>query len=342
MQLQKKLKLLYILDFLKKTDEQHPITTNQIVSKLQSMGIDAERKSVLRDIHLLKEEYGCEIELSEDNRLGYYMSCREFEDWEVKLLCDAAAGAQFLTESDRRALIDKLCDLTGEAVGNQIKRTALIRRADGQKGETKRNIDVVMRAIAAGKKVSFQYTVTKVDKQEDKKRTGLEYCVSPYALAWKDNAYLLFGNYEGKDNVSVYRLDRMRGVKILEEAVYPLRQIYRDRPYEKLREHMEKSVYNYGGETVSVTLKTNPAMLDAIRDQFGDNFHAHSCDGGIEVVVQTVNSDGLYFWLMKYGLAVRVLKPEAVRKKVINNLKIALNRYYKEGASYADENASGD
>jgi len=48
--MQKKLKLLYVLDILKKTDEQHPITTNQIVSKLENYGIEAERKSVLRDI----------------------------------------------------------------------------------------------------------------------------------------------------------------------------------------------------------------------------------------------------------------------------------------------------
>jgi hypothetical protein len=51
--MQKKLKLLYVLDILKKTDEQHPITTNQIVSELENYGIEAERKSVLRDINLL-------------------------------------------------------------------------------------------------------------------------------------------------------------------------------------------------------------------------------------------------------------------------------------------------
>lgn len=56
--LQKKIKLLYVLDILKRTDEQHPITTNQIVSKLQAYGINAERKSVLRDINMLRDELG--------------------------------------------------------------------------------------------------------------------------------------------------------------------------------------------------------------------------------------------------------------------------------------------
>ena len=162
--MQKKLKLLYVLDILKKTDEQHPITTNQIVSKLENYGIEAERKSVLRDINLLKDEYGCELELSEDNRLGYYMAGREFEDWEIRLLCDAAAGAQFLTEKDRRTLIDKLCNLTSEAVGKQIKHTTFIRGSGGQKRSTKNNIDIVMRAIAAQKKVSFQYADIKNDE----------------------------------------------------------------------------------------------------------------------------------------------------------------------------------
>ena len=39
-----KLKLLRVLDILRETDDEHPITTNQIIQQLALYGIDAERK----------------------------------------------------------------------------------------------------------------------------------------------------------------------------------------------------------------------------------------------------------------------------------------------------------
>ena len=49
-----RLKILYILDFLKReSDEEHPVTANDICEFLDSQGISAERKSVYADISLL-------------------------------------------------------------------------------------------------------------------------------------------------------------------------------------------------------------------------------------------------------------------------------------------------
>ena len=70
--MQPKLKLLRILDILRETDEKHPITAPSICTKLYEMGISAERKSVCRDIRTLAE-YGYDIVLCHDNKLGYYM-----------------------------------------------------------------------------------------------------------------------------------------------------------------------------------------------------------------------------------------------------------------------------
>ena len=50
-------KLLRTLDILKTTDEQHPITTAKIIEQLREYGLEPERKSVLRDIKLLRD-YG--------------------------------------------------------------------------------------------------------------------------------------------------------------------------------------------------------------------------------------------------------------------------------------------
>ena len=45
-----RLKILYILDFLKReSDEEHPVTAKDICEFLDSQGISAERKSVYRN-----------------------------------------------------------------------------------------------------------------------------------------------------------------------------------------------------------------------------------------------------------------------------------------------------
>ena len=49
-----KLKLLYIIKILReKTDEEHPISTGELISELEKCGISAERKSVYDDIEAL-------------------------------------------------------------------------------------------------------------------------------------------------------------------------------------------------------------------------------------------------------------------------------------------------
>ena len=56
-----RLKILYILDFLKReSDEEHPVTAADICEYLDSQGIAAERKSVYADISALTD-YGADI-----------------------------------------------------------------------------------------------------------------------------------------------------------------------------------------------------------------------------------------------------------------------------------------
>lgn len=74
--MQPKLKLLKIMDILRETDETNPITAPAICQRLAEMGISAERKSVCRDINTLKE-YGYNIKLCHDNKLGYYMDASD-------------------------------------------------------------------------------------------------------------------------------------------------------------------------------------------------------------------------------------------------------------------------
>lgn len=337
---QKKLKTLFVLDILRETDEEHPITTNQIVDKLRSYGVEAERKSVLRDISLLKEYYNSHIELSQDNKLGFYMASREFEDWEIKLLCDAAGSAKFLTPDDRRTLISKLCGLTSVEMGKRIKAmTAIKRQSAGiSKSKTKINIDTTMQAIKQGKQITFKYAAMTLDKKEELKRNGYDYQASPYAIFWKDDAYQLAAVFGSHKELSIYRLDRMRDVVIKDEPSVRLSDILGSSPHEKLQQSIENRIYNYTGDKTRLLIKTYDYMLDALYEQFGTILSIQQVDDHLEVSVETENSNGLYYWLLQYGKNVTVIEPQAVREKMRAMIRKIYINYKDSSSSSANSN----
>ena len=78
-----KLKLLHILSMMKKTDEFHPLNATQIKEKLKAYMIDAERKSISRDIECLSDAGYSIIKCANHNK-GWYMTDQDFEDFIIK------------------------------------------------------------------------------------------------------------------------------------------------------------------------------------------------------------------------------------------------------------------
>ena len=74
----RKEKLLRVLDIMRKTDEEHALTIAEIIGKLRLYGIEAERKSVARDLQTLADS-GYSV-MSAGKREGYYLAEREFDD----------------------------------------------------------------------------------------------------------------------------------------------------------------------------------------------------------------------------------------------------------------------
>lgn len=325
-----KLKLLRVLDILKETDEFSPITTNAIVKNLKLYGIEAERKSVLRDIATLTD-YGYDILLHSDNKLGYYIASRDFEDWELKVLCDAVMGSRFLTVSDKDNLIKKISNLSSKTGKSLLRGTLLsINNSINESNQTKIFIDKIMTAVKLGKKVEFKYVKTNQKLKKEYKRDGWVYLVNPYSLIWKDDKYYLIGNYDKYNDLSFYRLDKIRDLVICEDKAKPLSDVLGKDEKRKLSEYIEKTIYTYSGDKVSLTLKTYDYMIDDLVDYFGKTIHIQKKEDYLLVSVQTVLSKGLYYWLMQFGEHITVISPEEVRAEFKKRLGIIYRNYKEE------------
>ena len=91
-----KLKTLFIYNFLDKfSDDEHPLSTTDLISMLADKGIKCERKSIYADIAALNE-IGCDIVTVTSPKRGFFMATRTFEIPEVMLLIDAVSSAALL------------------------------------------------------------------------------------------------------------------------------------------------------------------------------------------------------------------------------------------------------
>ncbi len=100
------IKLLVLYDILSKmTDEDHALSTNEIIDELAKRGITVSRKVLLSDIDLLNK-YGYEI-LSYTKKARYYYAVHQlFDTAETTMFADIIKASK-LTESRKETIINK-------------------------------------------------------------------------------------------------------------------------------------------------------------------------------------------------------------------------------------------
>lgn len=102
-------RLLFLLRYLQQnTDDQHLVTTPELLSALESAGYPADRKTLYDDIHVLREDFDIDIITEKHRGNEYFVGAREFGLPELKLLIDAVASSRFISARESRKLIDKL------------------------------------------------------------------------------------------------------------------------------------------------------------------------------------------------------------------------------------------
>lgn len=210
-----KLRVLRVLDIMKKSDEAHPLNSTQIVERLKEYGIDGERKSIGRDIQCL-EDAGFSIKKCENHNDGWYMTDQDFEDWELKMLADAVTSAKFLTMEDTRALlahIKGLATQSGEALINAT--TVTDPEMKLQNPSFKQKFDTVITAIAQGKMISFRYVDLGPGNSRIPRKNGRIYEVSPYFLTLDREEYFVICSILPYNDATPFRLEMMEGMELV-------------------------------------------------------------------------------------------------------------------------------
>lgn len=307
-----KLKLLYIIKLLtENTDEDHPVSTADIIAYLESKGIRSERKSIYDDVEKLCE-FGYDI-IQVHSRLGggYYLAGRDFELAELKLLVDAVQSSRFITTRKSRSLIKKLELLAGKHDAGKLQRQVYVAgRIKTENESIYYNIDNIHRAIQENKQIEFQYLDWNL-KKELVPRVGSRKQVSPWALIWREENYYLAA-FDSVDGIlKHYRVDKMGQVKMLQDAREGMEQFAKTDP----ASYANQTFGMFSGEEDIVTLQFPNRLIGVVLDRFGRDADIRPVTDRVFRIRARVAVSGQFFgWLAGIGREAVVVGPASVKE----------------------------
>ncbi len=138
------------------TDENHPVSTPELVKIFQAEDAHASRKTVKDDIDVLVGE-GFDIVTVRSTQNSFFWGSRIFELPEIKLLIDAVSSARFISKEKSAELVSKLTGLVSRQQARKVRRHLYM--ADRVKAENHQLyyiVDAITDAINERKKICFQ------------------------------------------------------------------------------------------------------------------------------------------------------------------------------------------
>lgn len=320
-----KLKLLYIQKILlEETDETHALTVNQIIEKLASIGIAAERKSIYDDIDALRS-FGMDVISIRSRANSYFVGSRDFELAELKLLVDAVEASRLLTAKKSLALIRKLERCTSQYNANLLQRQVFVaNRIKNMRESIYYNIDKIHQAISEKKKISFKYIEWNIDKNEKLRKNGNDYCENPCGLCWDNDNYYLIAYNNKYENLVHYRVDKMMSVEILEENC-DFGNL--EQPFDPAQ-HACKYFGMFGGKEEKVSIYFDNSLVGVVLDRFGKNIVLRkSGENGFTISVDVAVSPIFFAWLLGFGTKAKIIAPSNVQKDLAKYCKSIVKIY---------------
>lgn len=353
--------VLDLLDVLKRySDKNHPLTQKSIIEILESeYGYKKVRRQTIQsNIERMIDHYELDdrtIRLSaEDNyfdnevedideikrRITDIYYHHKFSNSELLLLIDSILFSKQIPQEDRKRLIEKLESLFSKNFNSRMGNVTSM-SATNKKDKSLRhqalfdNIKEIDKAITQSKKILFNYLEYKVQgskivlegrkNSQDEKR---EYIINPYYMVASNGRYYLICNNNSFDNISIYRVDRITNIKILDERRKSMRDVKGLGENFNLNDYMAENIYMFGGKSEYVELELTEEFLDEFMDWFNlDDISLRGKKNGQIIVRVKSNRMAMRKWALRYALYTRVLSPQDLVDEIKEDLQKAMKNY---------------
>lgn len=306
-------RLLCILKCLwEDTDEDHPITTMQLIDLLKiKHGISAHRITVSKDIATLVE-FGIDVVTIRSTQCKYFVASRKFELPELKLLIDAVESSKFITKKKSDVLIEKIHTLASTGQALKLKRNNyVVDRVKPDNEQIYYIVDAINEAINSQKQISFQYYDYTGQKEKILKNKGEVYKLSPYSLFWNGDYYYVVGYSDKKGKIVSFRVDRITAPPtVLMDEILPMPKDF------DLAFFAKEVFFMFSGNTDEIELRCDNSLMKTMLDRFGDDVSILEYDTkSFRLKTEVSVSPTFFGWVFGFDGKVQILAPEEVKNQ---------------------------
>lgn len=317
-----KLKTLYVAKyFLENSDENHPTTAGDIVDYLRNeCGVEAERRAIYRDIAILRDEFGMDIDGGQGGK--YRLLSRQFEFDDLRLLAECVHAAKFISANQAKTLVDTIGEFCSVYQAEQLQQEVFL--CDRVKTTQRGTMAIISKINAAmshkldGKphtpqKISFKYLkYTLQDRNAQvERRKGAIYKVSPYKLLINEGNYYLLAFDDKAQDMRTYRIDRMKEVKLLDEP----REGTEAFEAVDIESYTRRVFSMFGGDQKRVSIRFINPLLDTAIERFGtspDVFYRPDDERHFVVTADVEISNQFFAWVCGFGKRAKIINPPDV------------------------------
>ena len=306
-----KIKLLKLYELLRQhTDEERPLSTNQLCAMLKAEGITCDRRTLAEDIDILNAN-GFEV-LRRRTRYAmlFYIVDRRFDLAEVKILIDAIQAASFITPQKTKELTDKVAGLAGSHMAAALTGNLVTFNTRKHTNEAiYYTVDTLQRALQQKLKASFQYFDLDENGNRVLRKKSERYVVNPVGLVYHEDNYYLVTYHETHEATVNYRVDRIANAKVEDETVAEQAIALSD----ELGVYTERIFKMFNGPQATVELQFDRKLIDAVHDKFGEGIEIIACKRGLcKATVEVLISPVFFAWCFQFGLSMKILSPDSV------------------------------
>ena len=304
-----KLKVLYLWKILQEeTDAEHGLSMTQILERLDSYGISAERKSIYDDIKTLRD-FDIDIKTYQRNPVEYAIERRDFTLEELMLMVDAVQSCRAITERQARMLITNIKQLATNREQALLDRRIHVEGRIKSKSESVLStVDAIHEALRLRCKVAFAYRKIGADGKPHETREGKRHEVTPVAISYDDGFYYLTAWNDHHANLTEYRLDRMAKVSVERDIPATRNEEITNYAFDQGKAVM---FGRFNGEEVVCELTVDPDKVEIITDRFGKGAAFLPFDGQqVRARVKVCKSQQFFGWVASMGRAVSIAAPQ--------------------------------
>lgn len=310
-----KIKLLKIWEILhRKSDAQHPLSTQDIITELSHLGISCDRRTVYGDIDAMQSNGYSILNRRRGHDMVYWVQERKFDLPELKNIMDAIQNSKFIPKDKTEELLNKIASLGGSESTHLLKRNAI--RFHVVK-HTNDDIYVITecleRAIEHEQRVSFRYFDLNASGERVFRHNNQLYKEEPLAMICDDgNYYLIFyrAEPEYENNVKVFRVDRIADISETDESISK-----EAKKASKAIANYPKQVFKmYGGKIRKDRLSFDESLIGVMFNKFGEEISIKKSGARFTASVEVQLSPTFWEWLTQFPNQMEIMSPVDVKE----------------------------